>query len=59
MEQTTDTDTSRPPREQPAGGTDDRRGMVDPATDPRPVNPPVDDEAVDKGREVLDRVKPY
>ncbi len=45
----------------PRGDTkhDDRRTAVDPADDPRPVNPPVDEEARDKGEDVLERVKPY
>jgi hypothetical protein len=38
---------------------DDRRTEVNPADDPRPLNPPVDEEAHEKGRDVIDRVKPY
>ncbi|MCW2958816.1 MAG: hypothetical protein JWP18_1619 [Solirubrobacterales bacterium] len=38
---------------------DDRRTEVNPADDPRPMNPPVDEEAQRKGQEVFDRVKPY
>jgi hypothetical protein len=40
-------------------GTDDRRGTVRPGDDPAPVSPPVDEEAVRKGEDVLYRVKPY
>jgi hypothetical protein len=40
-------------------GTDDRRGTVRPADDPAPVSPPPDEEAVRKGQDVLERVKPY
>jgi hypothetical protein len=40
-------------------GTDDRRGTVRPGDDPAPVSPPVDEEAVRKGEDVLARVKPY
>ena len=35
---------------------DDRRTLIDPASDPRPLNPPVDDDAVAKGRAVIDRL---
>ena len=40
-------------------GTDDRRGTVRPSDDPAPVSPPPDEEAVRKGQDVLERVKPY
>jgi hypothetical protein len=40
-------------------GTDDRRGTVRPGDDPAPVSPPPDEEAVRKGEDVLERVKPY
>jgi len=41
----------------PAGqAQDDRRSATDPASDPRPLNPDVDDEAVAKGRAVIDRL---
>ena len=38
---------------------DDRRGSVDPATNPIPGSPEPDEEAVQKGEEILGRVKPY
>jgi hypothetical protein len=40
-------------------GSDDRRGTVRPGDDPAPVSPPPDEEAVRKGQDVLERVKPY
>jgi hypothetical protein len=40
-------------------GTDDRRGTVSPGDDPAPVSPPPDEDAVRKGEDVLERVKPY
>jgi hypothetical protein len=51
----------RAPSPEPAGrrGTDDRRGTVRPGDDPAPVSPPADEEAVRKGEDILERVKPY
>jgi hypothetical protein len=40
-------------------GTDDRRGTVRPGDDPAPVSPPPDEDAVRKGEDILERVKPY
>lgn len=40
-------------------GADDRRSAVRPADDPAPVSPEADREAVEKGEDVLERVKPY
>ncbi len=40
-------------------GTDDRRGSVRPSDDPAPVSPSPDPDAIEKGEEVLERVKPY
>ncbi len=40
-------------------GTDDRRGTVRPADDPAPASPAPDEDAVRKGEDVLERVKPY
>jgi hypothetical protein len=40
-------------------GTDDRRGTVRPGDDPAPVSPAPDEDAVRKGEDVLERVKPY
>jgi hypothetical protein len=40
-------------------GTDDRRGTVRPGDDPAPSSPPQDEDAVRKGQDVLERVKPY
>ena len=40
-------------------GTDDRREPVDPAANPAPRSPEPDQEAIEKGEETLDRVKPY
>ena len=37
-------------------GTDDRRGTVRPENHPAPRSPAPDEEAVRKGRDVLDRV---
>ena len=58
METTNDTPAS--PGDRPADVTaqaqDDRRSATDPASDPRPLNPDVDDEAVAKGRAVIDRL---
>lgn len=44
---------------QPAPRADDRTGTVDPTDNPVPANPPVDEEALGKGKEPLERVKPY
>jgi hypothetical protein len=40
-------------------GTDDRRTSVRPPDDPAPVSPQPDDEAIRKGEDILERVKPY
>jgi hypothetical protein len=40
-------------------GTDERRESVDPAGNPAPRSPEPDREAVKKGEETLERVKPY
>lgn len=46
----------------PAGtprGADERRETVDPAQNPAPSSPEPDPKAVEKGEEILERVKPY
>lgn len=40
-------------------GEDDRRGAVNPAENPAPSSPPPDEDAIRKGEENLERVKPY
>jgi hypothetical protein len=40
-------------------GTDERRETVNPAENPAPRSPEPDREALEKGRETLERVKPY
>ena len=40
-------------------GTDNRREAVDPAQNPAPTSPEPDQEALRKGEETLERVKPY
>lgn len=45
---------SRTPR-----GADERRGTVDPSQNPAPSSPEPDREAVERGEEILERVKPY
>jgi hypothetical protein len=40
-------------------GRDDRRRPVNPADNPAPQSPEADHEAVRKGEETLERVKPY
>lgn len=40
-------------------GADDRRSPVRPEDDPAPRSPEPDRDAIDKGEEVLERVKPY
>lgn len=40
-------------------GDDDRRGRVAPESNPAPVSPAADEEAIHKGEEILERVKPY
>ena len=40
-------------------GTDDRRASVDPTDDPAPVSPEPDQDAIHRGEDVLERVKPY
>jgi hypothetical protein len=40
-------------------GTDERREAVDPAQNPAPSSPKVDQEALRKSEETLERVKPY
>ncbi len=41
---------------QAARGEDDRRGTVEPSSNPAPRSPDADEEAVRKGRENLDSV---
>jgi hypothetical protein len=38
---------------------DDRRSRVNPSDNPVPNSPEADEEAVGKGEEILERVKPY
>jgi hypothetical protein len=40
-------------------GTDQRREPVNPAQNPAPSSPEPDREALRKGEEILERVKPY
>jgi hypothetical protein len=40
-------------------GTDERREAVDPTHNPAPRSPEPDADAVKKGQETLERVKPY
>ena len=40
-------------------GADERRATVNPAENPAPRSPEPDQEALDKGEESLERVKPY
>lgn len=40
-------------------GQDDRRGDVNPASNPAPRSPEPDERAVREGEETLERVKPY
>jgi hypothetical protein len=40
-------------------GTDDRREPVNPAQNPAPSSPEPDREALRRGEEILERVKPY
>jgi hypothetical protein len=40
-------------------GTDERREAVNPAENPAPSSPEPDPDAVRKGEETLERVKPY
>jgi hypothetical protein len=40
-------------------GEDDRRGTVNPADSPAPSSPAPDEDAVRKGEESLERIKPY
>jgi hypothetical protein len=42
-----------------ARGRDERREAVNPADNPAPVSPAADQEAIRKGEETLERVKPY
>jgi len=42
-----------------ARGEDDRTGEVNPAENPAPQSPEADEDAVRKGEEILDRIKPY
>jgi len=52
--------TENSPQDQQARrGEDDRRGTVDPSQNPAPSSPAPDEEAVRKGEEALERVKPY
>jgi hypothetical protein len=59
MEEHTNADTDKAARKDLPKAADDRRTATDPASDPHPLNPPQDHEAVEKGREILERVKPY
>lgn len=40
-------------------GTDERRGPVDPAQNPAPHSPAPDRETIEKGEDMLERIKPY
>ena len=40
-------------------GEDDRTSDVNPAENPAPQSPEADEEAIRKGEEILERVKPY
>jgi hypothetical protein len=40
-------------------GSDERKQAVDPAQNPAPSSPEPDEEALRKGEETLERVKPY
>lgn len=40
-------------------GTDDRRSPVRPQEDPAPVSPAPDRDSIDKGEDILTRIKPY
>jgi len=42
-----------------ARGADERRETVDPAQNPAPRSPEPDQEAIEKGEEILERIKPY
>lgn len=42
-----------------ARGEDDRRQPVNPSENPAPRSPEGDQEAITKGEETLERVKPY
>ena len=64
------TETSETPNTPPADepyeglsaesrGGDDRKSEVNPADSPVPSNPPVDEDALRKGEDNLDSVKPY
>jgi hypothetical protein len=55
------TEEERESTAQSAGqrGSDDRRSPVNPADNPAPISPALDEEAVRKGEDVLERVKPY
>ncbi len=56
----TKNDPDATPGDRPADVTaqaqDDRRSATDPASDPRPLNPETDEDAVAKGRAVIDRL---
>jgi hypothetical protein len=54
-------DQDRPSIGDTAGrrGTDERRETVDPSQNPAPSSPEPDREALEKGEETLERVKPY
>lgn len=47
---------AEPPRRR---GEDDRRGDVNPTDNPAPSSPETDVEALRKGEDTLERVKPY
>jgi hypothetical protein len=54
-----DTPTGEKSRSGPARGADERRETVNPAENPAPRSPEPDHEAVKKGEETLERIKPY
>ncbi len=45
--------------QQETTGRDDRRGTVNPNDRPVPSSPEPDEQALKKGEETLERVKPY
>jgi hypothetical protein len=60
----TDRDTTQDSHEKIADsavgrGQDDRRGDVNPASNPAPSSPEADERLVREGEETLERVKPY
>lgn len=55
----TQDETQSSQKETTPRGADERREAVDPAQNPAPRSPEPDQEAVEKGEEVLERIKPY